>query len=381
MFLIGSNGAGKSSTLQALAFIQSFAAGKPSEFISERHWNKLDLRSKTVEKTHNTLRYHLLFEDSDNTRVLWQFAWGLGSEALIIEQMWIGIGNLPPKKIFSFDRKNGLRSEVGGEVKGIVPPGSITALIQIATLTHHHEKIAPVLDWCERITSLELLNPVAMRSNARGSPKGIGTRGQRLAGFLASLDTKTKARIVDRLSDFYPLSHLSTTKKKAGWVDLKIGEAFSIGHIPAQHMSDGFMRLLALCAIPEFGSRASLVLLDEIEDGIEPHILPRLIDRIVQDSSAQFVMTSHSPLLVNFFPPENVTLVTRSPEGRSIFCRISDLDIIKKGREYLGPGEIWANSGLMTWNEEAAKAGSAKPDNSTATKFSDAWASEFMGRP
>ena len=381
LFLIGSNGAGKSSTLQALAFIQFFAIGKPAEFITERGWNRLEVRSKTIEKSHNTFRYHLLFEDEHRTLLLWQFNWGVISESVLNEQMWIWKSGSTPKRLFYYNKKEFLETETGERISGLMSTGSIINIIEPSRLTSEHSALSAAIDWCARITSLELLSPVAMRGNARGTPKGIGIRGQRLSGFLATLDGKTKSRIVDRLSDFYPLQGLNTTKKKAGWIDLKISESFSIGPISAQHMSDGFMRLLALCAIPEFGSRSSLVLLDEIEDGIEPHILPRLIERIVKDSSAQFIMTSHSPLLINFFEPENVVLVSRAEDGRSIFAPIADLGVVKSGREFLGPGEIWANAGLSTLNEQAADAHrhSKGKSEDTTGKFSREWALQFMG--
>lgn len=378
LFLIGSNGAGKSSTLQALAFLQFFASGQSTDFFAERNWEDvLAVRARTVEKAHNTLRYHLLFESGD-TRVLWQFAWGLGSRALVSEQMWILRPGALPRRIFRFDRRHGLIKDNGEEIKGLITPsGTILSVIDPISITPEHDIVRQVLNWCVRITSLELLSPVAMRSNVRGTPKGIGTRGQRLAGFLAALDSKTKVRIVDRLRDFYPLDGLSTTRKKAGWVDLRISESFDIGPIAAQHLSDGFLRLLALCAIPEFGSRSSMVLLDEIEDGIEPHILPRLIERIVQDSSAQFVMTSHSPLLINFFDPADVVLVTRNKEGRARFTPMNDLEVVKEGLEYLGPGEIWANAGLSTLNEQAVSSHSV-PQPVEINKFGEEWVKKFM---
>jgi predicted ATPase len=228
------------------------------------------------------------------------------------------------------------------------------------------------------ITSLELLSPVAMRSNTRGSTQGIGVKGQRLAGFLAALDAKTKDKIVSRLADFYPLDNLSTTRKRAGWVDLKISESYQIGAIGAAHASDGFLRLLALCAIPEFGHKSSLVLLDEIEDGIEPHILPRLIERVVADSKSQFIMTSHSPLLINFFPPEEVMLVTRSDSGESRLKELSNLEVIRAGGEYLGSGEVWANTGLSILNQQAL---SDLPDEDPENMFEYEWPSRELQRP
>lgn len=354
LFLIGSNGAGKSSALQALAFIQFFADGDPLSFFQERGWLRADVRSRSA--SHNTLRYSLSLHDpEDDVRVVWQFMWGVNSGTLVQERFWTSGKNRPPREVFSFNRRVGFRSEVGSEFKGLIPKSSMLSMVDLEMVSAEPEVITRTLDWARRITSLELLSPVAMRGSTRGTTKGIGVRGQSLAGFLAALDSKTRDKIVSRLSDFYPLESLTTTRKRAGWVDLKIAEVYGIGNIGAAHVSDGFLRLLALAAIPEFGHRSSLVLLDEIEDGIEPHILPRIIERILEDSDCQFVMTSHSPLLINFFSPEDVALVARTSTGHSMMSRLTDLKVIQDGAEYLGGGEIWANTGLATLNDQMSQ--------------------------
>jgi predicted ATPase len=52
------------------------------------------------------------------------------------------------------------------------------------------------------------------------------------------------------------------------------------------------------------------VLLDEVEDGIDPHILPRFIGMIARESKVQLIVTSHSPVLVN------ASIRRRSPLSR-----------------------------------------------------------------
>lgn len=376
LFLIGSNGAGKSSALQALAFIQFLAQGDPFSFFQERNWAQTDVRSRSAG--HNTLRYSLTLHDpNDDVRVVWQLMWGVNSGSLVNERFWTSSPGRAPREVFTFNRRDGFRSEAGSEFKGLTPKGSMLTMVDKGAISTEPEVLNRTIDWALRITSLELLSPVAMRGSTRGTTKGIGVRGQSLAGFLAALDSKTREKIVARLSDFYPLESLSTIRKRAGWVDLKIAESYGIGNIGASHVSDGFLRLLALSAIPEFGHRSSLVLLDEIEDGIEPHILPRIIERLVKDSNSQFVMTSHSPLLINFFSPEDVSLVSRTPDGHSAMTRLIDLKVIQEGSEYLGSGEIWANTGLATLNEQT-------PDQSIAESsavFSAEGAETEINRP
>jgi hypothetical protein len=207
------------------------------------------------------------------------------------------------------------------------------------------QAIDALREWATGITSLELLNPSTMRNRLRGDGNDIGPQGERLASFLAELKPDAKDRVVDRMRKFYPIKDLDTTRKRAGWIDMQVAEAFRMmGRVDAAHMSDGFLRILALCAIPEFGPEASLVLLDEVEDGIEPHILPSLIERIAAEASSQLFMTSHSPLLINFFEQSQIYLLGRDKNGQTIGSEVSELEPFRHGGEYLGNGEIWANA-------------------------------------
>jgi len=205
-----------------------------------------------------------------------------------------------------------------------------------------------VKDWAEGIRSLELLSPASIRDGmARGKVSDIGVRGEKLGAFVAGLPADAKARILRRLTAFYPaLADLTTKAKRAGWIDLRIAENYgerglSVG---VEHVSDGFLRLLALAAIPEFPKTTSLVLLDEAENGIDPLILPDFLSMIAEESEAQIILTTHSPILVNRFPPESVYMVCRSEDGRTIGSSLADIPEFEKDREYQGPGEIWAHS-------------------------------------
>jgi predicted ATPase len=226
--------------------------------------------------------------------------------------------------------------------------GSLLSILKTEAVGRTPENIR-VLEglqaWFNGITSLELLSPVAMRRGARGKQTDIGPRGEYLSGFLASLSPERRAKIVKRVQAFYPLQSLDTVRKRAGWIDVQIAEQYQdLGRIATTHMSDGFFRLLAMCSIPEFNENSSIVLLDEVEDGIEPHVLPLLIKQIETEISGQLIMTSHSPLLINTFDPDGIVMVARDKFGRTKTSSVKDMKTFELGLEYLGSGEIWANS-------------------------------------
>jgi predicted ATPase len=350
LFLVGLNGAGKSSVIQSLAFIQRFAAGRPDQFFEERGWSPIDLVTKDRAIRSRAISYEILLESPMGDQVYWQVIWGAASESLIGEAIWAKKqAEKNPVNLLSFSGHAGLAEPDREKPLKIRAHGSIMSLFDADDLlttemAPYRTLLQQALEWAEGITSLELLSPNAMRRTARGNQKDIGARGEYLAGYLASQGGNIRERIVRRLSKYYPIESLTTVKKKAGWVDLRIAEAFEIARsIKAAHVSDGFLRLLAMCTVPEFGRNASLVLLDEIEDGIEPHILPRLIADIMEEARTQFIMTSHSPLLVNHFNPQDVYFVVRNRVGLTRAAKASEIESIDFRSEHFGVGEMWVN--------------------------------------
>lgn len=365
LFLIGVNGAGKSSVLQALSFVRHFVLGRSAEFFEERGWNIYDVRPRTGLRTVKTgdrtlrlvqnrnLQVSLLLTHEE-MEVVWDFSFNYSAVQLQSEAIWMRAHHEKvPRLVVDFNRPNRSSNETQGSIKieDLKLSGSLLSYIPIDRLAQGEDArfLGEVQAWALGITSLELLSPVAMRRGVRGKPKDIGPRGERLAGFIAGLTGAKREELVSRVSQFYPLANLDAVRKTAGWIDMKMLEKYSdIARVSPAHMSDGFMRILALCAIPNFDESVSLVLLDEVEDGIEPHILPPLIEFISSKSTCQFVMTSHSPLLINFFSAENICFLTRRSDGRTAVAKPNEMDMFVKGSEYFGVGEIWVNSSSAT---------------------------------
>lgn len=362
LFLIGTNGAGKSSILQALSLIRYFAEGMTTSFFKDRGWKPTDARPKTIQllplqragtgskqTRPRNLGISLAFE-SDEFELFWSFQWSYSSERTIRESVWVREHNSDmPRRIVGYPAAPNDKSAIADLLRlgHLKLPGSLLSLFGAESFSLSDEdakSLESLSNWATGITSLELLNPSTMRNRLRGEGNDIGPQGERLATFLAELKPDSKERVVHRIRDFYPIKDLDTTRKRAGWIDMQVAEAFRMmGRVDATHMSDGFLRILALCAIPEFGPEASLVLLDEVEDGIEPHILPPLIERIAEESSSQLLMTSHSPLLINFFEQSQIFLLSRDKNGQTVGAEVSKLKPFQQGGKYLGTGEIWAN--------------------------------------
>lgn len=348
--LIGPNGSGKSSFLQAMSFIRYFIKGESSRFFADRGWEAADIptRLKSGQGYNDYLiEMHLSCDEMD---IHWVFRWNTKTGLTELEALELH-ENGEIKSNFWYSRDKFKISTPDGKTRSLNIQGSIFKAIEQGDI--YEEVILSTLKkWAENIVSLELMNPTDMRRGRRQKTTDIGPRGEKLSSFLTDLSAEKKERIVKRLQRFYPIENIETTKKRAGWIDLRIAEGYGkVGRIGAAHMSDGFMRLLGLAAIPEMGPEVSMVLLDEVENGIEPHILPEFIELIARESTAQIIATSHSPTLVNQFKPEQITLTARRASGGAASAGFSEIKPLMEGLDYFAPGEIWTNTAVRQISE------------------------------
>ena len=364
--LIGPNGSGKSSVLQAVDFASYFGLGMPEQFFDDRKWALSEVRTLGVSS--RIIQLFLGFKDTEVDRgISWSFAWNTVTGETIYE-----VARHDDDIILEYSRrKRAIERSDYPPIRGVRLEGSALNIIDIGknSNTIEQDLLYKLKRWFSSVLSLELLNPAAMRFGTRGAHEHIGRRGQHVASFLASLDKEAFERVEARVREFYPpAKSLSTVKKRAGWVDVHLHENYEIGsRTRLAQLSDGFLRILALAAIPEFSDKVSLVLLDELEDGLDPHVIPAVVDSLKQSGTVQSIVTSHSPLLVNFFNPLEISFIARDKDGHTISVMLHDITSLKDGLEYEGPGEIWANTSgpkiqtlIRKAHAEAEKARKAK---------------------
>lgn len=341
--LVGPNGSGKSTFLQALDFVHFFASGQPDRFFTERRWQTADVRTANQVRT---IRIYLGFLPDETTEdpIYWQFAWNTVDGETISES--IGIfdkdNNFEKTELLRYRRRSRSIVRLEDELtKGVKLPGSALALIDV----DEYSVFRNLYMWARSILSLELLDPRAMRIGTRGIHHDIGRRGEHLASFLDSLDSKKYKRVLARLQHYYPpAKSLSTIRKRAGWVDARLDEKYELTpRIPFSHVSDGFLRLLAFACIPEFSPQISLVLLDEIEDGVDPHIVSRMVEEY-KSYKLQCIITSHSPVFINYFDTDEVVFIARTDAGTTIAASLEELKNAKPHLKFQGPGEFWINT-------------------------------------
>lgn len=117
-------------------------------------------------------------------------------------------------------------------------------------------------------------------------------------------------------------------------------------------ISDGTLRMLGMLTAFYQPTAPMRITLEEPEQMIHPGILPVLVDASrdyldVNNDSRQTIFTTHSPSLLDLFPPENI-IASSYEDGISKFSRISkrQLNIIKD--ELFSAGELLVAEGIFT---------------------------------
>ena len=360
--LIGGNSCGKSSVLQALDFIRAFATRDIDEYLQhERGW---------------------LFEDIKS-----QF----GSQGVAISvELMLNINGILQNIFWAIEVDNSTGKFVTGEImrnlsKGEIvlargmgevhTPDNIEKLFLKSSYlklvdennpsSEFPEELYAVKKFFTQSSSYELLTPDRMREKGnRDEVKDIGMGGEKLAAYINSMSAYQKNKLNNVFSEFIGYSIQTTTETKpSGWVDLFISESFAETKtkIKAAHISDGLLRLLGLIAasIPEEkGEQLKLhevvhsvpdsgfILLDEIEDGINPYLTEKVIAMlrtIVSDFNKQIIITTHSPVMLNRFEHKEIIFMWRDDEGQIHAKPMFGSEGMQDTLDCFNPGEVWLN--------------------------------------
>lgn len=167
--------------------------------------------------------------------------------------------------------------------------------------------------------------------------------------FLIGMNGAGKTSILQAI-DF-----LSAISLRSGWKTLSLVEKQNNKFIEtdSMHLSDGILRILAI--LSQLLTTESVLIFDEIEDGINQEFIEKLVDTLLA-SPHQTVVATHSPLLLNYLEDdiakESILFVYKTKDGAT---RVENFfDIIAKyqtisDNEYnlLGAGEIMQRVNLL----------------------------------
>lgn len=361
--LIGLNGSGKSTLLQALDFVAHMVRGRVEDWLEQRNWRASELATN-LGKRNPVMAFHVTFIDPQGVETSWHGRFNLnhlrctserveraGQTLLELESERLGLANADGEMHRREDKLN------------LVYRGSVLSILQ---LNDAHPGLTFVKESLLQLKSLELLSPQLLRKRSYAA-KDIGVGGEKFSAFLAGLPPEGKQALFAALQGFYP--HLRDWRVKtlrAGWKDLWFGEDYpGASNVQAAHINDGLLRVMAILA--QAHSPYSLLLFDEIENGINPELVEKLVDFLI-GCGKQVVVTTHSPLILNYIPDEiakpGVVMLYKTRQGETRSVRFFDLPEMQEKLRVLGPGEVFADtrlSQLASELEQHADGPSSRP--------------------
>lgn len=345
--LVGMNGAGKSTVLQAIDFIAQLMEGRISEWLEMREWSATELNCKL--RPESNIKLFVSYRLANGRQLLWTAAFNRHELQCSQESIFIQDGG----EQFRVKAKN-YRLQGGSEIPVVFNyQGSVLSQLRNDNLP---SVVQEFRDSMRRVRSLELLSPNLMRKRARTTDRDIGPGGEKLTAFLHGIKGEQRNALIALLKTFYPqLIDFRVSSQRAGWKKLNVIEQFGSQRLEteARHINDGLLRVLAILA--QTDSDRSLILLDEIENGMNPEIIEKLVDVLVE-ASQQILVTSHSPMILNYLDDEvartAVNFLYKNPKGETLARPFFSIPRIGEKLKVMGPGEAFVDTDLNLLTQE-----------------------------
>lgn len=163
--------------------------------------------------------------------------------------------------------------------------------------------------------------------------------------------TSVYDRIEEHLSNVNPVYKSIEFNNLGSQLYLSLREKGLDRTIGALHISDGTLRFLLLMCIFYNPDRGKVIGLDEPESGLHPDMIKSVGDMIKYAAAdSQIIIATHSPLLLNQFELEDVLIFEKGEENSAKVSRLNESDFPDWEGDFL-PGQMWLRGqiGAKRW--------------------------------
>lgn len=377
--LVGMNGAGKSTVLQAFDFLSQLMRGDLQGWLDQRGWKAADLNCK-LRKERN-ITFNVSFTTSDGGMLTWFGVFNRADMRCSQESAHLNYGKENSTLLRLAGQSYALEAKPSQNI-AFEYQGSILSALKDSELPLPLREFRDAL---RAVRSLELLSPHLLRKSARTSEHDIGAGGEKLSAYLDNIKGEQKAALVTLLQKFYPaLVDFKITSQRSGWKKLSVFEQFGDQRLEtdALHLNDGLLRILAV--LTQADARRSLLLLDELENGINQEIVETLVDTLLQ-SPQQLLVTTHSPLLLNYLPDEvaqeAVQFLYKTPAGATRCQQFFKIPRMAEKLKAMGPGDAFVDTDLKLLTQECIELDRQQEASHKAEELAESRAVVMQGEP
>jgi AAA15 family ATPase/GTPase len=330
--LVGQNGCGKTSVLQALhylsrlsnACIADVSTYERPEFMVTRNQNKMSISIVTMGNYPEARSIACEFEHNHSPK-------------LIVND------NI-------YTERGGVTASLRGKI--YIPP-DLQRAVHLKLSTSNLSKasysermtpqvefdgsgLAPNLDYLrdeypDRLQSLQ-----EMLKRIVPSVRRVGVRRAKVV--------VNRQRLIEVDGKSIPYEESQEITGKEVVLDMDTGE-----RIPGQAVSEGTMLSLGLLTVLMNPQQPNLILLDDIEQGLHPKAQRELVavfkEIIQENSDLQIIFTTHSPYIIDELQPSQVHVLSNAGDGFTKTKRLDEHPDVEWAKQTLTTGEFWDAEG------------------------------------
>ena len=378
--LIGENSCGKSTVLQALDFLASMAFRDIPEYLREKDWDFSSLKSQFKgmnEKPIEFITEWNFLADGKNELLKWEISVDITKKAnddqkgkYVIKEKIIRQNDGNIILIYPEERNEQNKFALSLDQLNI----QSSALKYVAGTSRNTGEVDKLSFFLSGSANFELLSPDRLRSGKKLSfSKCVGAGGAATAYFIHKLVKPEKTQLNKIVSELIGSNVEIQTFDQGSRVELTlvVKKTDETIYIDSLHISDGLFRIIAYAAITmdtihksDGGNNVyaaepkkvyiddvitlknGIILLDEVEDGINPYMTEKillLLRNYAKEAKRQIILTTHSPVILNDFEPEEIVFMWKDKKGSVHAKKFFDTDEMKDTLEFLNPGEVWLN--------------------------------------
>lgn len=347
--IVGMNGAGKSSFLQALEFIQAIIKGNITSFLNQKEWGIKDLDCAFLKESN--IEMELEIEVDGSSTISWSGIFNRRKLNCTYERISID-GNtlieIKNNKFASYDRTPiDIIFEYEGSILGTI--------IFPSTAEGQTNYLTQLKYFFDSAINLGMINTNSIKIDSKTNSKYIGP-DKNLVNYINQLANDKKQDLIKNLQKFYPqLIEINVSNLRTGFNKLSITEQFSDIKLStnAQHINDGLLRILTILTYSN--SNPSLLIIDEIDNGINQELIELLVN-FLTISKSQIILTTHNPLVLNFLDDElarkSVKFIYKNNQGFSNIKNFFEIPRISNKLNMMGAGDALLDTDLIQLAKE-----------------------------
>lgn len=336
MVMIGANGVGKTSVLDAFSLLSASADGKLStqlnnmggitEVLTRNDTNELSLAVDMNIPGHEPLKYELQIAPRGTS-------YYISSE--ILSQKREGY-KYPFKHIDSYqDDVKYYEIEEGVLHRPNWKHNPFeTSLSQVPKMYSQPEELRQILSSASKYHVLNVKQNAPVKLPQQMKPAQLpGEDGEDLFPFLYNLKEGSRDRydtIIDTLKAAFPgFESLSFPPVAAGMLAMTWKEKFFGNPLYMNQLSEGMLRFLWLASLLQSPGLSTITMIDEPEVSLHPELLSLLADLMREASlRTQLIVATHSDRLIRFLKPEEVVVLDLNEDGfaEAVWADTLDLD-------------------------------------------------------